>query len=452
MIRPLFITVITIMASTPLRPAEPPEAARPPLRLTLQRAVELALSPEGNTHIQLSREFVIQAKSRSRQARAALLPDLSAAAYEENNTRSLDALGLRNIVPARFSGLIQIPRLVGPYDVFDARMTLVQNLLDVSSIRRFQASKALVQAATAENENTDDQVAAQVAKAYVSALRAEAVVDAATANMELAEAVLKTTENQKAAGAGTGIDVTRAKVQSANERQKLLVAQNDRRRAQLVLLRAIGLRLDTLIELSDRLTYNPVNVQLVEAAPNGAETTRSDLFAQTDRENSARIALSAARLERLPTITAFSDYGAIGLDPYRALPTYTYGVTIRVPIFDGGRRDARRAESLSLFRQEQIRSNDLRDQIQLEVQLAIDGLQSADEQVKVAQEGLGLANNELAQARRRYEAGITSSLEVVDAQTRLARARDNYIAAVFGHNLARIDLGQATGEIRKMIQ
>ena len=93
----------------------------------------------------------------------------------------------------------------------------------------------------------------------------------------------------------------------------------------------------------------------------------------------------------------------------------------------------------------------MREQIQLETQLAVDGLQSADEQVKVAQEGLSLANNELAQARRRYEAGITSSLEVIDAQTRLARARDNYIAAVFSHNLARIDLGQATGEIRKMI-
>ena len=59
---------------------------------------------------------------------------------------------------------------------------------------------------------------------------------------------------------------------------------------------------------------------------------------------------------------------------------------------------------------------------------------------------------ELNQARRRYDAGVTTSLEVTDAQTRLERARDNRIAALFNHNLARIDLGQATGAIRRMIQ
>jgi outer membrane protein TolC len=450
MIRPITIIIAGALASLLL--AEPPEAARAPLRLTLQRAVELALSPEGNSHIQLSREFVIQAQSRSKQARAALLPDLSASAYQESNTRNLEALGLRDIIPTKYAGVIQIPRRVGPFPVFDARMTMVQNVLDVSSIRRFQASKTLVKAAGAESENTDDEVAGQVAKAYVSALRAEAQVDAATANLELANAVLKTAENQKSAGAGTGIDVTRAKVQVANERQRLLVAQNERRRAHLTVLRALGLRLDTEIQLTDRLTYSPIESEVLATEPIAAVDMRSDFMAQTNRQDGARLALSATTLERLPSITLFSDYGTMGLDPYRALPTYTYGVAVRVPIFDGGRRDARRAESQSIYRQEQIRSNDLREQIQLEVQLAKDGLQSADEQVKVAEEGLALANNELAQARRRFEAGVTSSLEVIDAQTRLARARDNRIAALFSHNLARIDLGQATGQIRKMIQ
>ena len=55
----------------------------------------------------------------------------------------------------------------------------------------------------------------------------------------------------------------------------------------------------------------------------------------------------------------------------------------------------------------------------------MDALQSADAQVKTAEEGLKLAQNEVAQAERRYEAGVTNSIEVTDAQTRLARARDN---------------------------
>ena len=63
--------------------------------------------------------------------------------------------------------------------------------------------------------------------------------------------------------------------------------------------------------------------------------------------------------------------------------------------------------------------------MELDVRLALDELQSAEDEVKVAQEGLALSENELAQARRRYEAGVANSVEVTDAQTRLERARDN---------------------------
>jgi outer membrane protein TolC len=55
------------------------------------------------------------------------------------------------------------------------------------------------------------------------------------------------------------------------------------------------------------------------------------------------------------------------------------------------------------------------------------------------------------QAQRRYKAGVSSSLEVTDAQTRLARARDNRIAALFLYNRARLDLWQAMGKIRQMV-
>jgi outer membrane protein TolC len=99
-----------------------------------------------------------------------------------------------------------------------------------------------------------------------------------------------------------------------------------------------------------------------------------------------------------------------------------------------------------------VRTNDLRDQIQLDVQLAIDALQSADDEVKVAAEGLTLAEDEVAQARRRVVAGVAISLEVSDAQTRLARARDNQTAALFHHAQARIDLGQAAGVLRSFLQ
>ena len=73
-------------------------------------------------------------------------------------------------------------------------------------------------------------------------------------------------------------------------------------------------------------------------------------------------------------------------------------------------------------------------------------------EVKVAREGVDLSQNELAQARRRYEAGVATSIEVTDAQTRLERALDNQTTALYGYNVARIDLAQSMGRVRSTVQ
>src|ERR1017187_8669490 len=177
--------------------------AAAPVELSLKRAVQLAVSPEGNARVQLTAEALKQAESRTGQARAALLPDLSAAFTDQNRTSNLGAMG------------IQI-------------------------------------SARSDVNGSAEQVAAQVARAYLTAVRADADVESSRANVTLSEAVLKQAENQKAAGTGTGIEVTRARVQLDKDRQRLLVAENARRAAGLQLLRGIGLRLDTELVLTDK--------------------------------------------------------------------------------------------------------------------------------------------------------------------------------------------------------
>jgi outer membrane protein TolC len=263
--------------------------------------------------------------------------------------------------------------------------------------------------------------------------------------------LLKLAQNQKTAGTGTGIEVTRAQVQLSNDRGRLIFATNDRRRTQLQLMKAMGLRLDAGLALSDKLAYQPVDPVPVQNALEKARAERPELKSQKEREQTAWLNYGAVKAERLPSLGAFADYGSIGPDIAGSRRTYTYGVTLKVPVFDGGRREARRAETLSQYRQEKLRTHDLEDQIELDVRLALNSLSSAANQVETAREGLSLADNELAQARRRYEAGVTNSIEVTDAQTRLIRARDNLIAPLFAHNLARIDLAAATGNIQEYV-
>jgi outer membrane protein TolC len=420
-----------------------------PVELSLKRAVQLATSPDGNTRIQLIDEALKQAESRRLQSRAALLPDISAAYTEQNLTRNIAALGVQLTSP--FPGF-QIPQFVGPFTTLDGRVSATQSVFDISAYRRYQASKMALSAARSDVQGTEEQVAAQVARAYLGAVRADADVETANADVALSEAVLKQAENQKAAGTGTGIEITRARVQLANDRQRLLAAENARRSAMLQLLRAIGLRLDTELVLTDRLNDAPVDAMTLDQAKAKALEDRPDYQAQREREANARITAEAVKLERMPTVTAFGDYGESGTGFNSSLPTRTVGVTVRIPIFDGGRRDARRVESASQARSEKVKTNDLRQQIELDVRLALDALRSAGEQVKVAREGLELAENEMTQARRRYDAGVAVALEVTDAQTRLARARDNRTVALYNYSLARIDLAQSVGAVRRTVE
>ena len=420
------------------------------LQLSLKQAVEIALAPEGSTRVKLAEEAVKQAESRVAQSRAALLPDFEGYIQDQSETNNLKAFGFR-FLSAPILGFT-IPSFVGPFAVFDARVSVNQSIFDFSSIRRYQASKVAVQAVKADNEGTRDQVTDQVARAYLTGLRAEAAAETAQANVELSLALLKLAQSQKEAGTGTGIEITRAEVQLANDRQRLLVAQNDVERAHLQLLKVIGLKLDNPVQLTAKLEYVPVeNLDAAQALVTAREH-RAELKAQERREENAKLNYSATRLERVPSLGAFGNYGSLGSGMNDALPTRTYGVSLKIPIFDGGRRDARRAESASLYRQEKIRSVDLNDQIELDVRLALDSLRSADAQVKAAEEGLMLADNELAQAQRRYRAGVTNSIEVTDAQTRLDRARDNRISALYNYNVARIDLGTSMGTIQSMVQ
>ena len=425
-----------------------PAPERPVFRLSVSDAIQIALTPEGNFRMQLAAEQVKQAEARAGQARAALLPALDGYVSGSNRTANLASLGFPTDIEV--AGY-RFPTAVGPYTVLDARAAVSQSVLNLSSIQNFKAARVGVQAATADGAHTREQVAAQVSRAYLEAVRADASLEAINANITLAEAIVKQTEAVRAAGMGTGIETTRALVELSNAQQRRLIAENERERAYLQLKRAAGLNLDARVELTDTLKFLRTDEAVLKDAVETALSSRADLRAQIRREEEARRSSSAVSLERVPSISTFADYGTVGTGISNSLPTRAVGVTVTVPIFDGGRRDARRAEAGSKYREQRVRTNELREQIQLEVRLAVQRLKATEQQVSIAERVLLLAEDELKQARERYRAGVTGSLEVTTAQTNVERARDNRINAVFNCNQARLDLGEAMGTVRVLL-
>jgi outer membrane protein TolC len=418
--------------------------------LSLEKAVEIALAPQGAIRRQMAAELVRQAEAQKRTALSAVLPNVDGSWTMQSFARNLTALGLSS---APRPGLpFAIPEFVGPVDTYDWRVAGGWNLLDWSAWQRYRASKARLDAASAEEKTARNQTTALVIRGYTSAQRAEQMVATAESNIVLARRILKLALSQKDAGMATGIDVTRAEVQLAQENSRLIYALQERDRARLELLRILNMGLDTEIELSDPLLYRPIDPPPAAQALAQARDSRPELKSQLARDRAGQLNSDAAKYARLPSVQGFGEYGVIGTSPGSGRPTRIAGLRVNIPLWDGGRRDAQHAEAASLSRQEEIRGRDLRQQIELEVRSSIDMLRKADAQVRAASETATLAEKEVEQAERRFREGVASSIEIADAQARLSRAREAKVTAIYQHRAARAEFGLAVGDVARAIE
>ena len=248
----------------------------------------------------------------------------------------------------------------------------------------------------------------------------------------------------------TSLDVTRAKVQLESEKQRLLVARNEDDRARLNLIRAIGLSFDINLVLTDELKIQKIPEQTIEEALQIATENRVELKAQKKRERLAELSLSSVTMERVPSLRGSGNVGMIGSQIPDALTTDNVQLLFSIPIFDGGQREGRISESRSLVRQENIRTKNIEYQVALEVRDALLTLESTQQQVAVAQKGLRLSLKELNFAGQRFSVGVATNIEVTDAQTALAQARDNLIEALFNFNASRVNLARAQGQLETL--
>ncbi len=119
--------------------------------------------------------------------------------------------------------------------------------------------------------------------------------------------------------------------------------------------------------------------------------------------------------------------------------------SIQFNIFDGGRIKADILENNAELRNRQNELENLRGQIDYDVRNALLDLKSSADQVDVAHSNVDLANQTLKEARDRFTAGVTNTVEVVQAQQSVADANENLISAQFQYNVAKVSLARALG-------
>ena len=431
--------ILAALAATGAAWAQAPAPA-PVLELTLSQALRTAL--DQNPRIQQANLALAERQADRRAAGGALLPSVAAEATRQRNKYNLDAL----FGQPQPGG----PILVGPFTWGQVGLEAQAPLFDLGLWKRWRAAGHAEDAARAQGRAVREEIAALVVGQYLRALRASASVKASQSRVELADALATLAENQQKQGVGTKLDTLRAKVQLQTERQRLIQAQTQRLTALAGLGKLLDLKPGTALELKDTLGEPAFPAMDFQSAYEAGLAQRPELAALDAQAKAAANLRQAAQGLRLPSVVATAGYNATGLQHEPWANTYQVSVGVKVPLFTGGRVSAQVARAKSEEAQVKEARRDAVAQVGLEVQVAQAELEAARHEVEVADLALSLSGEALTQARHRFEAGVSSNIEVINAQDELARANDNQISALYRLNQARADLARATGQIEKL--
>jgi outer membrane protein TolC len=410
-------------------------ATAEPLALTIAGAVQRGL--EHNLGLVLAEQRIDQAGGARWRALSELLPNVSAHVTATREQVNLAAFGFP--LPAG------IPSVVGPFNVYDARAFLTQSVFDLHAINDARAEAHKVEAARFDAKNARDIVILVSANAYSLAYAAQALVDAARAQRDTAQALFEQATDLEQGGLVAGIDVVRADVQLATAKQRVTSTHAEFEKAKLQLARIIGLPLGQMFTLADEIKPVPFPDISLEQALDRAYTSRGDYQAALARIRAAEANRQSIVGESLPSVKVTADYGDIGVSVRDSHGSFNVTGALNVPIFQGGKTKGRLMEADAELKSRRAEADDLRAGIYYEVRTAFLDLQAGREQLEVATRSRELAASQLTQARDRFGAGVAGNVEVVQAQEAVALASNQYISALFTSNLATGNLVRALG-------
>jgi outer membrane protein TolC len=407
------------------------------LQLSILDAIDRGL--RHNLGLLLSREQSDSARAQRRQILSALLPNITSNVSESINQINLAAFGIP--LPQGLTSPV-----VGPFGLFDAHATVNQTVLDFSAMDRVRAATENQKAANFTIQDARELVVLAVGNQYLLDLADAARLDTAKAQLTTAEAIFQQAQDMKKAGVSAGIDVLRAQVQMQAQQQRVLAAQNQVEQQKMALARAIGLPVSQQLELIDKVPYAPMPEFNIDEALARAYQRRPEYLATEARLRSAELELKAARGEALPTLEINGQYGVIGQTIGGSEQVFNVSGGVRIPIFQGGRVKADVAQAETAVRQLRMQLDDLHNRVEQEVRSSLLDVKTSNQQVAVARQSIDLAAEQLKQSQDRYGAGVSGSLDVVQAQEAVANANETYIQALYLNNVAKLSLVHALGE------
>lgn len=396
--------------------------------ISLQQAIELAL--KNNREIQAARLSVQRNEEALREAKAALYPTVNSDATLQNSDNDADTL-----TPDDGSSTQVNANVALNYNIYTGGRR-------GADIRR--ATKEL-QVSELDLETQVEQTRFETSRDYYQLQRRDSEVNIEQAAVEDAQQTLKDAQLLEQAGLGTRFDVLRAEVELAQAQQRLNTALANQNIARRQLSTTLSLGQKVALKTADAVEEAGIwelslAETIVQAYKNRAELEQF-LLQREISEEQKKIALATVR----PNVGAFAQYSFDEEfdDDIDSINAYAVGATLQWQLYDGGAASAaaRQAETDKEIAETQFANQ--REEVRFEVEQAYFALQSNKQNIGTANKAVELAEESLRLARLRFQAGVGTQTDVIDAQTQLTAARGDLLTSIIDYNQSYAQLQRA---------
>jgi len=426
--------------------------------ITLQQAIDLAR--RNSETLQVAELQLQQSQAALSEQRAALYPDLS---LQVDFTRQQSAggeLGVRaqqrriDALQTRPPGVVDPQNFAG--NTLNSTLQLTYDV-DIFGRRRanIRAAEEQLRFRELEVERLSEELRSDVSTNYYNLQQADGQVAISEAAVKNAGQSLKDAEALERAGVGTRFAVLQAQVNSANEQQRLNEAKRDQliRRRQLAEILNISQSVELIAADSVEQAGSwklSLEESIVMAFKNRAELEQ--LLVQRAVSEQQRRSIVAGRK---PQLSVFGNYNVLGSDPDQGdyfasrgwADGYSFGARLTWNFFDGGAAQARAKQREFDVSIAEARFAQQRNQIRREVEQAYFELESSFASIETAETGVLQAREALRLARLRFQAGVGTQTDVIQAETDLTRSERNRLLAIIGYNRALSSLQRAVTNI-----
>ncbi len=363
-----------------------------------------------------------------------------------------------------YSGTLDDQRLVGPRgpgepgtwssNIFSADFVVSMPIFTGGRIiNEIAAADLLTRAADRRLSRTKNELVFNVSSTFYSILAQRRVIESLIFSQKTLEEHHKRAQDLMAAQKAAKVDLLRTQVRLADIEQKLVSARNTLSVLRRLLANLMGVAGDgDALDITGELAAVPVATD-VEQQVETAYARRNDyLAARAEVESQAR-RVDVARAGHWPVISLVGSYGGrwaggdrtslAGADDSEDVGSA--GVSVNVPIFDGGSISARISHERAKLAAARERLRGLELGIRLEVETAALNIASGLERVRATEKAIDAATESLRIEREKYDLGRGSITDVLDAQSALLDTQTTYYRALAASNISRAQLRLSVG-------